>query len=402
MKDINQRPSLFTLLLGFIASLGPLSIDMGLPGISGIESYYHLAPGEGSLTFSVFVAGLAVSPLLGGILSDRYGRKLLIIFSLILYSITALMCSSAQSFDFLLCSRLIQGLSAGLCIAIPIAIIRDTLSGVEAQLRISNMIMLVGIAPLVAPLLGSLLLQFGPWQRIHEFQAAMGLLSALLIALTFSETLPMEQRQGLSAGHILGELGGILAIRIYVFATFVYAMGFCAMFTYVTAASSIFVDGFGFTTDQLAYIMALTSGLAALGSWANAQLTRSGMTANILILAGLSCMTVPPLLLLFIPDVNALLVGTLMALVVLGFGLLSPASNHIAMEVIEQGKGKASGLMRLVQMSAAALVSSLYTLLISMIGGVWSVAILVLSCALIGLICWLYLQPYRQQHNKVQ
>jgi len=397
MKSINHRPALFTLFLGFISSLGPLSIDMGLPGLSDIERFFQLATGKGALTFSFFVAGLAVSPLLGGILSDRFGRKPVILFSLLLYTLAALLCSLAPSFELLLGFRLLQGLAAGLCIAIPIAIIRDTLEGEAARLRISYMIMLVGIAPLITPLLGSLVMQFGPWQRIHDFQATMGLVSLLIIALTFTETLPIEKRQTLRVSDIVAELRSIMAKRVFLLATLIYTLGFCTLFTYVSASSSLFVDHYGFSIDQLALIMAFTSGLAGVGSWFNAQLAKRGVTTSRVILIGLLCMLVPAFILLFMPDAQALLLGSLMAFILLGFGLLSPAANHMAMDVIDQGKGKASGVMRLFQMSSAALISALYILLIGMVGSVTATALLVLVSALLGLKCWLSLircQPH--------
>ena len=391
MKSINHRPALFTLFLGFISSLGPLSIDMGLPGLSDIERFFQLATGNGALTFSFFVAGLAVSPLLGGILSDRFGRKPVILFSLLLYTLAAQLCSLAPSFELLLGSRLLQGLAAGLCLAIPIAIIRDTLEGEAARLRISYMIMLVGIAPLVAPLLGSLVMQFGPWQRIHDFQAVIGLLSLLIITFTFTETLPVDKRQTLNIRDILAELNNIMAKRVFLLATLIYTLGFCTLFTYVSASSSLFVDHYGFSIDQLALIMAFTSGLAGVGSWFNAQLAKRGVTTSQVILIGLLCMLVPAFILLFMPNVQALLLGSLMAFILLGFGLLSPAANHMAMDVIGQGKGKASGVMRLFQMSSAALISALYTLLIGMVGSITATALLVLVSALLGLKCWLSL-----------
>jgi DHA1 family bicyclomycin/chloramphenicol resistance-like MFS transporter len=391
MTKINNRPILFTLFLGFISSLGPLSIDMGLPGLSGVEAFYNLAAGQGALTFSVFVAGLAVSPLLGGILSDRFGRKPVIQFSLLLYVLAAVLCSLAPDFELLLGARLLQGLAAGLCIAIPIAIIRDTLEGESARLRISYMIMLVGIAPLVAPLLGSLVMQFGPWQRVYDFQAVMGMLALLAISLTLAETLPRDTRQSLRVGMILSDLRSILGNRIFLQATMIYSLGFCALFTYVSASSSLFVDRYGFSIDQLSLIMAFTSGLAAVGSWLNARLARMGVESGTIILAGLVCMLVPAGILLFLPQVKAVLLGSLMAFILFGFGLLSPAANHVAMEVIDQGKGKASGVMRLFQMGMAALISSLYTLLIVLLGDVTAVALLVLVSALLGLVCWVWL-----------
>jgi DHA1 family bicyclomycin/chloramphenicol resistance-like MFS transporter len=332
-----------------------------------------------------------VSPLLGGILSDRFGRKPVILFSLLLYTLAAQLCSLAPSFELLLGSRLLQGLAAGLCLAIPIAIIRDTLEGEAARLRISYMIMLVGIAPLVAPLLGSLVMQFGPWQRIHDFQAVIGLLSLLIITFTFTETLPVDKRQTLNVRDILAELNNIMAKRVFLLATLIYTLGFCTLFTYVSASSSLFVDHYGFSIDQLALIMAFTSGLAGVGSWFNAQLAKRGVTTSQVILIGLLCMLVPAFILLFMPNVQALLLGSLMAFILLGFGLLSPAANHMAMDVIGQGKGKASGVMRLFQMSSAALISALYTLLIGMVGSITATALLVLVSALLGLKCWLSL-----------
>lgn len=124
---------LFTVMLGALAALPPLSIDMGLPAIPAIEASFLGANGQGPLTLSLFLLGFSVSPLVCGSLSDRYGRKPVLLFGLVLFSLSVGACSFSSTLGNLLGYRLLQGIGAGFCVVMPFAIVRNLFDGAVAQ-----------------------------------------------------------------------------------------------------------------------------------------------------------------------------------------------------------------------------------------------------------------------------
>lgn len=142
----------FVMLFGAICALGPLSIDMGLAGIPLMEREFSSRPGDGALTLSVFLAGFCVTPLLSGLIADRYGRRNTLLVSLALYALAALACAFSTDFVVHLLSRAMQGAAAGACVVLPFSIIRETLAGATARAYIANLTAAVGMAPLVAPM----------------------------------------------------------------------------------------------------------------------------------------------------------------------------------------------------------------------------------------------------------
>jgi DHA1 family bicyclomycin/chloramphenicol resistance-like MFS transporter len=124
---VKPHSSGFTAFLGALSALPALSIDMNLPGVPAIESSFQAAPGRGALTLSFFFMGFALAPILGGPVADRFGRRPVLLGGLFAFSVAAVACAAAPSLAALLLFRAVQGAAAGICVTLPLAIVRDLL-----------------------------------------------------------------------------------------------------------------------------------------------------------------------------------------------------------------------------------------------------------------------------------
>src|SRR5690554_3221249 len=250
-KNMNNKTPL--ILLAMVSALGPMAIDMGLPALPALEQGFGLTTGQGALTLTVFLLGFGLSPVLSGLLSDRFGRKRVLTVSLFAFSLLALLCSLAESYTWLLIFRMLQGIFAGASVALPIAIIRDQVSEARAGPYIAKIAMIVGLAPIVAPALGTLVLTFSGWRGIYLTQAGLGL------ALTAWSLGSLSDRPDFTPGRfagiasILRNARAVYGNRGFLLPTLTYATLFSAMFSFLAAAPAVFIKGFGFSEFQLIF-----------------------------------------------------------------------------------------------------------------------------------------------------
>src|SRR4051794_10081657 len=263
----------FTAFLGALSALPALSIDMNLPGVPAIESGFQAAPGRGALTLSFFFVGFALAPVLGGPVADRFGRRPVLLGGLTAFTAAAIACAVAPSFTGLLLSRAAQGASAGLCVTLPLAVVRDLLEGAEARHRLSQITAVVGVAPLLAPILGSWAMMIGGWRAIFAAQAAAGLALLSVVTLRFTETLPEDRRQRLDAGRLFRIYGRLLGSRAFVGSALVYALGFGCLFAYVAGSPTVLMRSLGLSEQAFSIVFGVTSLSLILGSMVSARLS---------------------------------------------------------------------------------------------------------------------------------
>ena len=171
------------LLLGTLTGLGPLAIDMYLPSLPAISRGLHASPGEVSITLAAFFVGLGIGQLVYGPASDRVGRRGPLILGVVLYVIGAVLCAAAPNIWLLVVARFLQALGGSAGQVVARAAVRDRF-GHQMAARVLSLLMLVmGIAPIVAPLFGGYLLLVGDWRAIFWFQAAVSIV--VLIAAIF-------------------------------------------------------------------------------------------------------------------------------------------------------------------------------------------------------------------------
>ena len=177
----------FTLLLGLLAAVPYSGIDINLPALSATAATLGASASEVGLTMSAFVFSLAVMPLVYGPASDRFGRKPIVLFGILLFVMGSVACALAPSLPALLTCRVIQGIGAA-ATGITLAIIRDLFDGNAARIKIANVMVAANVTTMVSPTAGAALLMLGNWRLIYAVQAGIGLILLLAVLFGLSES----------------------------------------------------------------------------------------------------------------------------------------------------------------------------------------------------------------------
>jgi DHA1 family bicyclomycin/chloramphenicol resistance-like MFS transporter len=320
---------------------------MGLPGIPAIEAQFADAAGRGPLTLSLFLMGFAISPLICGPLCDRFGRRRALLVGRVVFIAAAFSCAAAASFPILLGCRLVQGLAAGACAITPFAIVRDVFEGPVARNRLSQVAAVLGIAPMVAPILGGWVMTVADWRTIYAAQAAAGAIILAATVFGLPETLPSDRRRSLAPLQLLGTYRAVLADRAFRNFTMVYACGFACLFAFISSLPSVFMGVLGLSGQVFALLFAIISCGVMVGSIVSARLSSRHVPSHKLLCFGLAFMALGAVgTLALTGTVHAYTLVPLIWVTVFCFGLTGPSANHEAMHKLPHVAGAASGILR--------------------------------------------------------
>jgi DHA1 family bicyclomycin/chloramphenicol resistance-like MFS transporter len=353
---------LFTAFLGTLTALPPLSIDMGLPAFPAIEATFTDAAGRAPLTLSLFLLGFAVSPLICGPLADRFGRRATLLVGLLLFSLAAGACAFAPSFTILLACRLVQGLAAGACTILPFAIVRDVFEHAQARHKLSQIAAVLGVAPMVAPILGGWVMTVSDWRTIYAAQAVVGLILLIVGALSLEESQPVEKRRSLNPGQLIDSYRSVLSDRGFVGYSLLHACGFACMFAFISGSPSVLIGGLGLSPTTFSLLFGLTSCGVLVASLISGQLSKRHVASRAIIGCALVLMVVSAVSGLGLVPAAAVKPVTLMPfmfLALFSYGLLAPSANHEALANLPHVAGSAAGVMRCVQMGMGAFASAM-------------------------------------------
>lgn len=176
MSVKTERERVLILILGALMAFGPLSIDLYLPSFPRIAASFSVSPARVELSLASFFIGLALGQLLYGPLSDRLGRRPTVLLGLGVYTIASTGCAFAQSLEFLIAARFIQALGACAGIVVTRAVVRDRFEAKEAARVFSTLMLVMGAAPILAPLIGGAVSQFAGWRALFGLLAASSLI----------------------------------------------------------------------------------------------------------------------------------------------------------------------------------------------------------------------------------
>jgi MFS transporter, DHA1 family, multidrug resistance protein len=342
-------------------AIGPLSIDMYLPAFPEIADEFGASASVVQLTLTACVTGLALGQLLIGPLSDRFGRRLPLVAALITYAVASVLCSLAPSVVVLLALRLVQGLAGAGAVVIVSAVVRDLYSGAAASRLFSSLIMVMGLAPILAPLAGAQVLALTSWRGIFLALAVASALIAALVGLRLGETLPPERRSDEGLSRTLQTMRALLRDRWFVGHALAGSLGFGALFAYV-AGSPFVLQGIYGVSPQLYSVLFAMNGLGLIAaSQVNARLVgRFGPSR--LLRAGLLGIAASSGTLLVVALIGGLGVGAVlvpMFAVVSSLPFVLPNSMALALADHAAVAGTASALLGASQFLMGAVVAPL-------------------------------------------
>jgi DHA1 family bicyclomycin/chloramphenicol resistance-like MFS transporter len=347
------------IVLGAVNAIGPLSIDMYLPAFPEISGVLHASAAEVQLTLTACVAGLALGQLVVGPLSDRLGRRLPLVTAMATYTVAAVLCSIAPSAPVLMALRFVQGLAGAGGVVIARAVVRDLHSGAAAVRLFSSLMLVTGLAPILAPLAGAQVLAVTSWRGIFVVLAVLSALLAVLVAVGLPETLPPERRSDHGLRRTLAIMRGLLRDRWFVGHALAGGLGFGALFAYISGSSFVLQGIYG-VSPQLYSVLFAMNGLGLIaGSQVNARLVGRFGPARLL-RAGLLSITASAATLLAVVIVGGLGVWAVLApmfVIVSSLSFVLPNSTALALADHAEVAGTASALLGVGQFLIGALVA---------------------------------------------
>jgi DHA1 family bicyclomycin/chloramphenicol resistance-like MFS transporter len=268
---LERRLRLF-LILGALSALGPASMDIYLPGLPTLTREFGTTESAAQLTVSLYLVGLGVGQLVAGPLSDVHGRRAPLVAALAVYIVATVLCGVAPGIVMLVLSRLLQGMAAAAGVVIARAMVRDLHSGAAAARYLSRLVLIYGLAPMLAPLVGSQILRFTSWRGVF---VALAIAGAALLAVTIfalPETLPRERRRPSSIRATALSLGGLLQHRRFVGYALALGFGTAGVAAYVSGSPFVVQDHFGKSPQVFGLLFALNATAMVAGSQLNALL----------------------------------------------------------------------------------------------------------------------------------
>jgi len=249
-------------VLGLLVALGPLTIDMYLPALPQIADDYAVSSSVVQLTLTGTLAGLALGQLIIGPLSDSLGRRRPLMAGIVLHMLASLVCLVAPNIVVLGVARGLQGVGAAATMVVALAIVGDLFTDSTAATVMSRLMLVLGVAPVIAPSLGAAVLLRFSWHWVFAVLVVLAGLLLLLAALALPETLQVSHRRPLRIRGILGTYGELLRDRRFVILVLVAALGMSGLFAYIAGASFVLQGRHGL--DQQAFALVFGAGAVAL------------------------------------------------------------------------------------------------------------------------------------------
>ncbi len=339
------------LILGSLAAFAPLATDMYLPALPEVTRALGGTASEVQSTVATFFLGFAAGQLVYGPITDRYGRKPPLYWGIGLFTLASALCVIIPSVDAMIVLRFVEAIGACAGTVVSRAMVRDLFPPEEGARVFSNLMLVMVIAPIVAPLIGSYLLLWFSWQAIFWALAVAGALSLASVAFRLPESYPASPDRPLALGSALETYGQLLFKRHYVMPVLSGAFAYGGLFAYITGSPFVFIEWFHLPSQHYGWLFAINSAGIMAASQINHRLIHRLGTAPLLrwgallqALAGIAMLIVA-----FTGwgGMYALIVA--LFLYIAGLGVVSPNSTALAMAGEQKHAGAASALLGALQ-----------------------------------------------------
>jgi DHA1 family bicyclomycin/chloramphenicol resistance-like MFS transporter len=372
-------------IVAALSAFGPLAVDFYLPSFPAMATAFSTDVGNIQHSLSSYFIGLAIGQIIYGPLSDRFGRRIPMLVGVGLFTLTSLACALASDLQWLIGLRFVQALGGCAGMVIGRAITRDLCDPINSAKVFSQLMLIMGAAPMLAPLGGALLLEQFGWESIFICLAVFSGCCWVAVLVGLPETLNPHEPPAPLRGA-LKAYGRLLRDKVFMGYVFSGGMALSAKFAYISGSPFVFIELFELSPEQYGWLFGANAAGFVLGAQLNSRLLNYQSPDYWLIRvvwAFILCTAVPLFSLLMLPDSHwPILISLSLALSVLG--LLTPNAMVGAMAAHGRIAGSASALMGCLQFSLAALASMMVASLHD--GSAWPMLWVIFGCALLSLV----------------
>lgn len=330
--------TLFLLIL--LAAFPPLSTDMYLPILPTLSLTWHVSAATINLSLVGFFVSFSLALLIYGPLSDRFGRKPVLLAGIALYILACILCALATNPWTLIGGRVLQGLGAAAASTLSLAMTKDCFHGAERVRVMAHIAVIVALAPMLAPIIGSIMLNYAHWSGIFMLQALLGLVAIIGVA-QLQEPAPGGVR---TLQQVLSSYFRLMTNARFMSLCSLMALGMMPLFCFIGGSSYIFITHFALNEQIFSYFFAFNSAALMLGFWLCGRLLKvlSGLR---IILMGYAGILISALLLTMSANLGPWGMAIPMAMLSMCAGLSRPPTNNFLLEQVAQDAGSASSLI---------------------------------------------------------
>ena len=346
--------------IGTLAALNgvvALAIDMSLPAQPTLAVTFQVSAETAALNLSLFMIPFALVQIFIGYLSDAIGRRRVMIGGLAVFTTAGIACAMSPSIEMLLVCRALQGAGAAACPVVARAMIRDTQPPGQAARLLSTMLATLAIAPMLAPTLGSALLNAFSWRAIYGALATCGLALLMYANATLEETLPLERRSPATFGGLARGFARFFAAPGTRLPVLISSASFAGLFAYVAGSPFVLMEGYGVAPEHYGFYFALSAIAIMVGSIGGGRMLHAGRSPSTMVVIGASTQIVAGALAFTLTGTSLGLAGFLgpVILYFVGSGITSPSSMALAMEPLPELAGTASSAVGSAAMISGAI-----------------------------------------------
>jgi len=347
------------ILLGSMTAFGPMAIDMYLPSLPTIGASLHATAAQTQATMGAFLSGMAIGQFFYGPASDRIGRKAPVLLGAGVFAVASVVCANATSIEMLLGARFLQALGACSGAVVARAIVRDLFNHTETARMLSLLTLVMGLAPILAPLLGGFLLTIGGWQANFLVQMAFGLAVGAATLFQLKESRSEATAIQAKAENPFQAYGILIRQRRLIGYTLAGALNGAALFTYVSSSPELLIKTFGISPQMFGWAFGLNAVGIIGGGQVNRYVLRTFTPDQVLRAASLSAALVAiALALAAFAGLGAVYILPLLFLLLSSFGFMQGNTMAGALNVDPLRAGSISALMGGVSFASGALAST--------------------------------------------